>query len=158
MLLEEDPSEFEDYPLKKRAKYLSRCKDALWTRWTNEYLHGLRERHDLRGGKEANIKVGQVVLIKNDERNRGKWNLGIVVGLLKGRNGIVRAVRLRAGKSYLERAVQQLYPLELECDDPPVEKPAVTLNVGATKFRPKREAAKKANSLIKNIARNELEH
>ena len=33
-----------------------------------------------------------------------------------GRNGVVRAVKLRAGKSYLERAVQQLYPLELSCD------------------------------------------
>ena len=70
----------------------------------------------------------------------------------------MRAVRLQAGKSYLERAVQQLYRLELQCDDPPVQNPAVTLNVGATEFRSKREAAKKANSLIKNIATNELEN
>ena len=156
-LPEEDASEIEDHPLRKRATYLARCKDVLWSRWTNEYLRGLRERHDLRGGEIANIKIGQVVLIKNDERNRGKWNLGVVVKPIKGRDGVVRAVRLRAGKSYLERAVQQLYPLELECDDPPVKKPPVTMNAEAREFRPKRKAAKEAEKLFKNIAEFELE-
>ena len=62
------------------------------------------------------MKNGDVVLIKGSERNRGKWNIGIVVKLIKGRDGVVRALRLRAGKSYLERAIQQLYPMELSCD------------------------------------------
>ena len=66
--------------------------------------------------KELNVKNGDVVLIKGSERNRGKWNIGIVVKLIKGRDGVVRALRLRAGKSYLERAIQQLYPMELSCD------------------------------------------
>ena len=39
----------------------------------------------------------------------------------------------------LERPVQQLYLLELECDDPPVKKPAVTMNAEARQFRPKRK-------------------
>ena len=56
---------------------------------TNEYLCGLRYRHDLRGGKGAVIKVGQVVMIKNDERNRGVWNLVIVVKLHTGPDRIV---------------------------------------------------------------------
>ena len=36
--------------------------------------------------------------------------------LLPGRSGITRAATLRAGKSYLEHAVQHFYPLELRCD------------------------------------------
>jgi hypothetical protein len=51
----------------------------------------------------------------------------------------------------------QLYPLELECDDPPVKKPAVTMNAEAREFRPKRKAAKEAEKLFKNIAEFELE-
>ena len=62
------------------------------------------------------IKTGDVVLIQIDERNRGKWNVGIVVKLIKGRDSVVRAARLRAGKSFLERAIQQLCPMELSCD------------------------------------------
>ena len=36
--------------------------------------------------------------------------------VLPGRDGITRAVKLVAGKSYLELAVQYLHSLELRCD------------------------------------------
>ena len=36
--------------------------------------------------------------------------------LIVGIDGVVRGAKLRAGKSYMERAIQQLYPLELSCD------------------------------------------
>ena len=36
----------EEADLRKRAKFLSRCKDAVWRRWSTEYLRGLRERHN----------------------------------------------------------------------------------------------------------------
>ena len=45
-------------------------------------------------------------LIKDDNKDRNKWKLGIVEEHIVGRDGIVTAVKLRAGKSYLERAVQ----------------------------------------------------
>ena len=39
MLPEKEPHcELRD--LRKRAKYLKRCKDHIWKRWTNEYLRG----------------------------------------------------------------------------------------------------------------------
>jgi hypothetical protein len=99
-----------DGDLRKRAKYLQRCKNAWWSRWSAEYLKALRERHNLKNKTtEMNVKPGDVVLIKGDERNRGRWKIGIVDKLIKGRDGIVRTVRLRAGKSFLERAIQQLY-------------------------------------------------
>ena len=82
-----------------------------------EYIKSLRERHNHnQKTKEPPIKPGDVVLIWGDKRNRGKWNLGIVAKLIKGRDGVVRAARLRAGKSFLERAVQQLCPMDLSCD------------------------------------------
>lgn len=40
----------------------------------------------------------------------------IVVKLIKGRDDIVGAARLRAEKSFLVRANQQLCPIELSCD------------------------------------------
>ena len=157
LLPEEQVNDVEDPDLRKRAKYLSRCKDALWARWTDEYLKGLRERHNLNNkGKEVSIKAGDVVLIKNDERNRGKWNIGIVAEQIKGRDGVVRAVRLRAGKSYLERAVQQLYPMELSCDAPLLMAERQSrLSVAAREFQPRRQAAKDAAERIKIISNQE---
>ena len=106
----------EDSDLRKRAKYLKRCKENVWKRWRNEYLSGLRERHTLIKGKKPEIQVGDIMMIKGEEKNRGQWKIGIVDRLIAGKDEIVRGVRLRAGKTYLERAVQQLYPLELSCD------------------------------------------
>ena len=145
--------QFEDGDLRKRVKFLKRCKDAMWKRWTREYLRGLRERHNLQGGKPLTLAVGDVVIIKSDERNRGKWPLGIVTELYPGRDGVVRAARLRSGKSYLERAVQQLYPLELSYDRTIQTPPA--LNADAPAFRPMRNAAIAARQRIRQIVEDE---
>ena len=48
MLPELEPHHIQETDLRKRAKYLRKCKDALWSRWTRENLRGLRERHRLK--------------------------------------------------------------------------------------------------------------
>ena len=101
--------------------------------------------------KECTLKQGDVVLIKGEERNRGKWKIGVVDQMFEGRDGVIRAVRLRAGKSFMERPVQHLYPLELSCDIR--WKPQ--LNVEAREFSPKRKAAKAARDNIRIIAEEE---
>jgi hypothetical protein len=102
----------EEKDLRKRAKYLLKCKQAMWRRWSTEYLRGLRERHN-RTHKKTSFKVekGDVVIIQSDERSRGKGPLGIVEELYKGRDRVVRVVKLRAGKTYLERVVNHLSSL-----------------------------------------------
>ena len=62
------------------------------------------------------IVIGDVVLIKGDDKHRGKWNIGIVEELYKGKDNVIRAVKLRSRKTYIERPIQSLYPLELSCD------------------------------------------
>ena len=117
LLPEEDADTVENIDLRKRVKYLRFSKDVLWSRWTGEYIKSLRERHNLNHKKGGpSIKEGDIVLIHSDERNRGKWNLGIVVKLTKGRDGVVRGARLWAGRSFLERPIQQLCSMELSCD------------------------------------------
>ena len=103
----------------------------------------MRERHTMLKGKPLRLVVGDVVLIKSDERNIGDWPLGIVEQLYEGKDGVVRAVKLRAGKSYMKRPVQHLYPLEFSCDSKKNQKTkrTVDLNAKATEFRPRRDAA-----------------
>ena len=119
---------------------------------TGEYIKSLREGHNLNHNKGGPpIEQGDVVLIQSDEHNRSNWNIGVVVKLIKGRDGIVRGARLRAGKSFLERAVQQLCPMELSCDrfkEPEVPVPRVTTS---------RTAAIVAAKNIKDIAEREKE-
>lgn len=103
VLPEREPYHEEDPQLRLRAKYLRKCKDAIWNRWTREYLRGLRERHTLaHKDSPCGVKKGDVCIIKDDNKDRNKWKLGIMEELIPGRDGIVRAVKLRAGRNYLE--------------------------------------------------------
>ena len=93
----------DDLRLRKRSKFLKRTKEEMWRRWTNEYMRALRERHKLKHkSKDNNIVVGDV-LIKSEDRNRNKWPLGIVERLIEGKDGVIRAIRLRSGRDRLEQ-------------------------------------------------------
>jgi len=96
------------------------------------------------------------VIIQSEERNRGKWPLGVIEELYPGRDGIIRAAKLRAGKSFLERAINHLYPVELSCDTSHVPK-RKQLNPVAPEFCPVRDAAAAAKLRIQDIAQEQDE-
>jgi len=155
----------EDADLRRRARYLRRCKDVLWSRWTGKYLKSLRERNNPKHKtKEMIVQPRDVVLIQGSERNRGKWNIGIVVKVIKGRDGVVRAIRRRAGRSYLERAIQHLYPMNLSCDQQREEHEeggrTSHLNPSAREFRPTRAAIAPADRIRRTaqVETNDIEH
>ena len=79
----------ESVDLRKRAKHLRRCKETVWRRWRNEYLRGLRERHNQQHGGKLNAPtVGEVVIIKSDEKNHGKWKIGVIEKVIRGIDGV----------------------------------------------------------------------
>ena len=152
LLPEKEPWREETKSLRKRAKYLKSCKDTLWNRWSKEYLNVLRERHNLNHHwKKFDINVGEVVIVKSDEKNRGKWPVAVVRKIFPGRDGVVRGVKVETGNGFLERPIQHLYPLELSCDKKTVSN-GEDLNLEAKPFHPARAAAKRAAEKIKLMA------
>ena len=149
-LPELQPYHLPEKNLRKRAKFLLKCKEVMWKRWTAEYIRSLRESHRRAGGKQTpHPHVGDVVIIQDDKKNRNQWKLAVVTHLIKGRDGIVRAAKLKTSKEILERAVQHLYPLELTCSQL-----SSTLNPAAPDFnvRPKRDAATAAAVRIQELS------
>ena len=151
-LPELQPHHLPEKDLRKRAKFLQKCKEVMWKRWTAEYVRGLRESHRLAGGNQTNHPhVGDVVIIQDDKRNRNQWKLAVVTKLIKGRDGIIRGASLKTSKETLERAIQHLYPLELTC-----LQPSSTLNPTAPEFnynaKPRRDAAAAAAVRVQQIA------
>ena len=156
-LPEQEPWREETTDLRKRAKYLRSCKEAVWRRWSREYLVSLRERQNCNGkGKASSLNPGAVVLIRSEENNRGKWPLGVVVELFNDRDEVVCAVKLRAGKTFLETPIQHLYLMELTCDRAPERATMPTpLNAKAPGFCSRRDAAVAANLRIHDAIEDE---
>ena len=91
------------------------------------------------------------MIIRSEDKNRGKWQLGIVEQLYEGKDNAVQAVKLRAGKTHLERPIQHLYPLELTRDHQmQTPKPPTQLSAEAPVFRPRRDAAIAAGLRIRD--------
>ena len=167
LLLPKENLETENKDLRRRFKYILKCKEAAWIRWRKEYLKSLREHHNMKIKDPTSIaKIGEVVIIHSDERNKGKWTLGIITDVFPGPDNIIRAVRVKTSKSYLERTVQHLYPLELNCDvdqnascriNPDTNADKEKLNPQATEFRPKRNAAAIAELKISDVIHEENE-
>ena len=89
------PHHIETADLRKRAKHLLKCKEAVWSRWTNEYQRSLRKRHRAQWGAGGDTPaVGDIVIIKTEDKNRGKWPLGIIENLTIGNDGVVRGAKL----------------------------------------------------------------
>ena len=140
-LPELEPHRLEDRDLRKRAKFLKATKDTTWRRWTTECHRALTERHQLKHNTKPNsLSVGDVVIIKSNERNRNQWPMGVVEELFT-RPGGVRAAKLRVGRGFLERPIQHLYPLELSCNRNPTLCNDTPLNPTAVEFRPRSDAA-----------------
>jgi hypothetical protein len=114
-----------------------------------EYARALREQHRRSGGEQTlHPKIGDVIIIRGDAKNRNHWKLGAVEELIQGRDGITRGAKVKTSNGILERATQHLSPLELSCDRSlPVE-----LNPTAPEFmpRPRRDAAAAARLRIQN--------
>ena len=71
-----------------------------------------------------------------------------------GKDNEVRVAKVRSSKSHLERAVQQLFPLELSCDPKPPT-PPVVMNPQASVFQPRRDAAVAAQERLKELIQDE---
>ena len=151
MLPQVEPHHIQETDLRKRAKHLRKCKDALWSSWTREYLRGLRERHRLNHkGNSSYPSKGDVLIIRSDEKNRTQWKLGVADDLITGCDGVVRGAKLRSSNSSLERPLQHLYPLDLSCDS--TVETTTSGPVNTQVVRPQRNAAAAARLRIEDIA------
>ena len=110
-LLEE--TEEPDSP-SKMEKGIRKAKEVMWHRWTTEYIRSLRERRDVTKGKPYHPGIGEVVLVVGDSKNHRQWNHELVCELLKGKDNVIRGVRMVVRNKISERPIQLICPLEIK--------------------------------------------
>ena len=95
---------------KKRLRYVHKCKEAAWRIWVHKYLATLRERHNLNHKeKPVKIDINNVVMIKWDEKNRGKWKIGIIQNIFMGKDNTIRSIKIRTEKDQFSWCIQWSY-------------------------------------------------
>ncbi|XP_052445763.1 uncharacterized protein LOC127987458 [Carassius gibelio] len=123
------PGEFvkEDLYLHKRWRKVQYLANEFWSRWKKEYLLNLQHRQKWHKHRR-NVKVNDIVILKDDTAPRSQWKLAKVTEVHSGTDGCVRTVKLlisdstldKKGKrvtkpTYLERPIQKIVTL-IEAD------------------------------------------
>lgn len=98
--------------LLRREKHRLSLVNKWWTRWHSEHLQNLL-RHNNNWRSRNGIKVGDVVLIHDENARRQMWKSGIVMETVPGRDGRVRLARVKTATDIITRPIQRLYPMEL---------------------------------------------
>ncbi|XP_076045077.1 uncharacterized protein LOC143027605 [Oratosquilla oratoria] len=79
---------------KSQWKHVHHLAEEFWKRWKKEYLSSLQPRRKW-VNSSPNVKVDDVVLVKNQECPQGQWPLGIVNKVFPGKDDLVRKVQVR---------------------------------------------------------------
>ena len=92
----------------RRAQFLADC---FWKRWIREYIPTLQQRQKWIREKD-NLKIGDVVLVVDNNCPPRRWLLGRVIKNFPGQDGKVHVAGIKATNSTLTRPIFKLCLLE----------------------------------------------
>jgi hypothetical protein len=102
-----DTEEAFDGLTRRKWKQAQFIVDQYWRRWMKEYLPTLIERKKWEKTVRP-IRVGDVVMIMDENSRRGDWLIGSVTKVFPGSDGVVRAATVKTERSELTRPVVKL--------------------------------------------------
>ncbi len=146
--------EQDEIEVTKMQKRLNAARQHAWNRWHKEYIHSLMESHRIVKGDGQLPRIGEIVLVLGEEKNRGLWKKGKVLRLILGKDGVVRGVVLLHKGHEIERPIQLVCPLEIRSNEMEQRK-ASTPVVEEKPHRPPRRAAEEAKKRIRNCLKDE---
>ncbi|GFS55676.1 uncharacterized protein TNCV_131851 [Trichonephila clavipes] len=110
-----DIEEVDSQKLSKRIKYRRKLFNDLRQRFRKEYLSDLIQKFNEKSSREP--KVGEIVLIGEDNKKRLFWPMARIIELIPGRDGKIRTVKLKTQHGIVLRPVQRVYPLEIRANE-----------------------------------------
>ena len=103
VVLPPPPGQFEEADIysRKRWRKVQSLANTFWMRWRKEYLHTLQPRSKWQGVK-PNVKVGDIVILKEEMTTRNHWPLARVAEVAPGKDGLIRHVKVQMADSNLD--------------------------------------------------------
>ena len=156
--------------LSRRKQHHKWLLEQFAKQWKHEYLLSLRERPTTKSanGNPAPVRVGDIVILKNDSTSRAFWKLAKVEELLAGNDGkiiaaIVKVPRINRKSQLLKRVIQYLIPIEVQAESTdnqvpgdssvPLQGSQPLVNSNPPTGRPGRNAAVRGEILRRELSR-----
>ena len=103
------PGDFPEENLYSRTRWKisQRVAEEFWMAWKTEYLSSIVTRQKWKTERE-NIKVGDIVMVIEENMARSDWRIGKITQTLPGKDGLVRNVEVTLGSKHLDSKGKQL--------------------------------------------------
>ncbi|KAJ8957412.1 hypothetical protein NQ318_004892, partial [Aromia moschata] len=88
-------------------------KKHIWDRWSKEYVNELQQRTKWKVHHDS-LKLGSLVLVKEDNQPPMRWKLGRVEAIHAGRDGVVRVATLKTNSGFIKRSFAKICPLPVD--------------------------------------------
>ena len=138
------------------AQKVESSKDYFNKRFEKEYLLSLQERcFNNKFENKCTLVIGNVVLIKEENKSSKLWRKGLVTKLIKGNDNLIRGAKLKVYQSSpntctnINGPLQLLVPFEVTQERTPDEKEITNRRDNSIEklIRPRRAAAQNADIL-----------
>ncbi|XP_026464750.1 uncharacterized protein LOC113376024 [Ctenocephalides felis] len=93
---------------------LQRLTQHFWKRWYKEYISELQVRTKWHKYSSELIKVGNMVLLRDENLPPLRWRLGRIITLHPGEDGIVRVITVKTNNNLVKRAVSRICVLPID--------------------------------------------
>ncbi|XP_049699136.2 uncharacterized protein LOC126055167 [Helicoverpa armigera] len=125
-----------------RYRRLEQLRQHFWERWSKEYISELQRRTKWANkSHNMDIKMGSLVVIKENNLPPFKWKMGRVINLFPGKDGVSRVADIRTATGTIRRASSTICPL-----------PVSTMEASVTPLQLEDGSSKAAGMLATNNA------
>ncbi|XP_075990145.1 uncharacterized protein LOC142985786 [Anticarsia gemmatalis] len=141
-----DYSDSKRIDIRNRWQLTENMLRQFWKCWSNEYLTQLQARSKW-NKPTTNLKVGDIVLVKDNNLPPGKWGLGRILDVHPGADGLVRVTTVKTQARIIKRPVVKLSPLPLLGPETSEEKVINDSKLDPTTSVPRKEKTIRKNCL-----------
>uniref|UniRef100_V5FXJ1 DUF5641 domain-containing protein n=1 Tax=Anoplophora glabripennis TaxID=217634 RepID=V5FXJ1_ANOGL len=91
-------------------QHVQQLQRHFWTRWSREYVTELQQRCKWKSNY-SNLRINDLVIIKDDNKPPLRWSLGRIVVLHPGKDDITRVATIKTSSGTLKRSFAKICPL-----------------------------------------------
>ncbi|XP_076660598.1 uncharacterized protein LOC143363956 [Halictus rubicundus] len=90
-------------------QHIQRVKQHFWARWHKEYVNQLSIRSKWRTSSSQQPRIGDLVILKEDNVPPMQWHLGRIIELHPGDDNVIRVVTVKTVSGTYKRSVKRIY-------------------------------------------------
>ncbi|XP_071033114.1 uncharacterized protein [Parasteatoda tepidariorum] len=91
----------------RRWQNVTKLVQLIWNKWYRGYLSDLQQRNKWQF-KKCNIKIGDLVILIEDNMPTFKWPLGRIVEIFSGTDNLIRVVMVKTQHGEYKRAISRV--------------------------------------------------